>query len=191
MNVKSKPPVKVSANSDLELERITIERAKVDPQYFAPLYKKYYPSMFSFVFQRVENEDVAHDVTSEIFVKVLTKLHQYQNRGLPFGAWLFRIGYNEVMNQFRRQKNQRIVRVELEELENLSVELGEDVSSFKSDQIIQNLSQLRPQDFNIIELKYFENKSHEEIAQVLDLSTSATKVRLHRAIKSLKKLVHN
>ena len=92
-------------------ERTQIERAQQNPRYFAPLYERYHDAIFRYVYRRVDEEEQAYDITSSVFVKALQSIHKYEYRGLPFGAWLFRIAKSELYQSFRDQKVQRTVSI--------------------------------------------------------------------------------
>ena len=72
-----------------------VSEAKNDITRFSSLYDRYFEAIFSFIFRRTEDEDVADDICSQTFLKAMQNLHRYEFRGLPFSAWLFRIATNE------------------------------------------------------------------------------------------------
>ena len=69
-------------------EMLLINKAKGDPERFGPLYRKYHEQIFRYVHQRMDDEDLAFDVTSQVFMKALINLHKYEYRGVPFSSWL-------------------------------------------------------------------------------------------------------
>src|ERR1041385_1203338 len=75
---------------DPDEERI-IEEAKKDPASFKWLYETYFKRIFLFIYHKVESRNEASDLTSQVFLKAMQRLHQYQSRGLPFSSWLYRI----------------------------------------------------------------------------------------------------
>ncbi len=93
-------------NSDLhqEQEAIDIRRSQTDPEAFKPLYEKYFKKIFLFVLRRVNEKEIARDITQQIFLKALNSIRKFQLRGLPFSAWLFRIAINECNDYFRKTK---------------------------------------------------------------------------------------
>ena len=114
--------------SELEI----IEKAKVNPRHFSPLYNEYYESIFRYVIKRTNDKDVACDVTSNVFVKAITNISKYEYRGVPFSSWLFRIAKSEVYQSFRDQKAKRTVSLDkiavvkvLDELELDELELDD------------------------------------------------------------------
>src|SRR5436309_1622612 len=99
----------LSAKYHYSKERITreeevIKQAKYDPCKFDTIYNNYHEQIFMYVLKRVESEDTAADVTSQVFLKALTNLHRYKDMGFPFASWLYRIARNEVYNLYHQNK---------------------------------------------------------------------------------------
>ena len=80
----------------MQTEYEVVLQAKSDPEKFRSLYDTYYEPIFRFVYQRLENKDLAFDTTSQVFLKALTNLHKYEFKGVPFASWLYRIARSEV-----------------------------------------------------------------------------------------------
>jgi len=96
----------------LQEELIIIEKAKLNPQFFAPIYEKYHNSIFRYVHKRVDEAEIANDITSCVFVKALSALNKYEFRGVPFSSWLFRIAKSELYQSFRDKKANRTVNID-------------------------------------------------------------------------------
>ena len=90
----------ISNLTEIEL----IEKSKKDKRFFQPLYEKYYEQVFRLVFSRVQDMDLAGDITSEAFGKALSHLNDYKYQGYPLSAWLARIALNSCYDYFRAQK---------------------------------------------------------------------------------------
>ncbi|MFN5909809.1 MAG: RNA polymerase sigma factor, partial [Bacteroidota bacterium] len=79
-----------------------VSLAKQSQQYFGELYERYFERIFRFVFRRLGGmEDTAGDLTQQTFIKAMANLEKYEDRGLPFASWLYRIAQNEVTMYFR------------------------------------------------------------------------------------------
>ena len=85
-------------------ERRLVELARTEPAAFGQLYVLYVDRLFSYLRTYTENEEDAADLTQHVFLRALEALPGYQERGLPFGAWLFRIARNAATDTFRRQR---------------------------------------------------------------------------------------
>ena len=91
------------------IESALVARAKKDSQAFGELYERYVDRVYSYVYSRVQNVEDAEDLTARIFYRALDRLDGYEDRGLPFGAWLFRIAHNLVANWHRDQGRRTFV----------------------------------------------------------------------------------
>ena len=94
------------------IESALVARAKKDTQAFGELYERYVDRIYSYVYNRVQNAEDAEDLTARIFYRALDRLDRYEDRGLPFGAWLFRIAHNLVANWHRDQGRRTFVPID-------------------------------------------------------------------------------
>lgn len=173
----------------IEQEIIEINLAKKDPVKFAPLYERYFLQIFKYIFKRVESEEHANDICQQTFIKAMTKIKSYQHKGLPFSSWLYRIAQNEINQFYRTKKRARIVEVNDSDLPELFEEIEIDVREEQRQILIRAMDKLKPEEISLIEMKYFEKRSGQEIAEILDLSLSNVKVKLHRIVKKIKQLI--
>jgi RNA polymerase sigma-70 factor (ECF subfamily) len=81
-----------------------VERAKLDPTAFGELYDHYVGQIYRFVYSRLRSQDMAEDVTSEVFFKALRAIHRYKPSGHPFSAWLYQISVNAIADHYRSRK---------------------------------------------------------------------------------------
>jgi RNA polymerase sigma-70 factor (ECF subfamily) len=173
----------------IEQEAIEIDLAKKNPEKFAPLYERYFLQIFKYVFKRVESEELANDICQQTFIKALTKIGSYQHKGLPFSSWLYRIAQNEINQEYRNKKRARVVDVNDSELPELFEEIEVDINDERRKKLLNALKQLSPAEVSLIEMKYFEKRSGQEISEILDISLSNVKVKLHRTVKKIKNII--
>lgn len=179
----------IQRTDHLTEEESIIEKSQLDPVHFRPLYEKYFKRIFLFVHRRVGDQANSADITSQIFLKALTNIKKYEKRGLPFSAWLFRIALNECSNFFRKNKRERLVSLDTsavsELFEDLTAECRlEDLSR----QLPEILQQLSPEELQLIELRYFEQRPFREVGELLDITETHAKVRVYRALDKMKKM---
>jgi len=184
-----------------EEEKLLIEQAKENKEAFAKLYETYFQRIYNYILHRTSDIDLTEDLTSQVFMKVLDNIHKFEWRGLPFSAWLYRIASNEIMTYYRQNKH--VSNTNFEELEFIIADEGDSpldmVKSaekraeerMKYSAIRNTLDKLKPKYAEIIVLKYFEKKENDEIAMILNTSEGNIRIRLHRAIKKIKKLLIN
>lgn len=172
----------------LEEELVLIRQAKMDPERFGPLYTKYHEQIFRYVYQRMDDENLAFDVTSQVFIKAMNNLHKYEYRGVPFSSWLYRIAKSELYQAYRDRKAQRTVSVESMHLFEMIEEFEEEDNTANKRRLFQCLSLLKDQDLQMIEMRYFEKRSFREIGEILEISENNAKVKAFRALERLRKL---
>lgn len=175
--------------SQIDEEAQQVEAAKANPESFGVLYEKYHEQIFRYAYQRTGDKEVSFDVTSQIFLKAMTNLHKYESRGLPFGAWLFRIAKSEVYQLFRNNKANRTINVETSQLADLLEEFEEDGSDEKRQLLVEVLREIPEEDVQLIEMRFFEKRPFKEIAEINDITENYAKVKVYRIIEKMKKIV--
>ncbi|MEQ6119309.1 sigma-70 family RNA polymerase sigma factor [Reichenbachiella sp. MALMAid0571] len=176
-------------NIDEEIlkEEQLIEASKKDLGQFEYLYNKYYESIFRYVYHRTGDEDETADIVSKVFINAMNALDKYECRGLPFGAWLFRIASNETKKYFRGSKTMVLCIDEQKLAELWNCGQVEDESD--KVRIIEKLIEhLNEEEIVILQLKYFEDKNFKEIALLLNKKESAVKMKMYRALNKLKSM---
>ena len=174
---------------EINAEYQIITKAQENPHHFAPLYEKYYDAMFIYINRRVDDEDIAADLTAQVFFKSLKSIRSFQFRGLPFSAWLYKIALNEVNLFFKSQSShQRAVSLKehhidllFDEMQNMEPEMD------KHELVSRLLQKLSSEDLQLLELRFFENRSFREMAYLLNLTEINAKIRTYRVIDKLKK----
>ena len=136
----------------------------------------------------MDDEDLAFDVTSQVFMKALNNIKKYEYRGVPFASWLYRIAKSELYQAFRDKKAERAVNVESVHLFEIAEELEEDASDTNKKKMFACLSQLKENDMQLIELRFFEKRSFREMGEILELTENNAKVKTFRALEKLKQL---
>jgi RNA polymerase sigma-70 factor (ECF subfamily) len=173
---------------DEEQEAIDIKRSQTDPEAFKPLYEKYFKKIFLFTLRRVEEKELARDITQQVFLKALNSIRKFQLRGLPFSAWLFRIAINECNDYFRKSKKARLVTIDEQITESLFEEM---MADNRMDELKLRLpvilKTLTPDELQLIEFRFFEQRSFREIGLLLDITETYAKVKTYRALDKMKK----
>ncbi len=177
------------SRQQLDEEVLQIKAAIDNPQAFGVLYNKYYLRIFRYVFQRVEDEDTAADVTSVVFSKALFSLSKYQFRGVPFSAWLFRVAQNELNQLFRKNKVQKVVNVPLENLAQIAEDAAEENLEERIESLKKAMKDLSEDELELIEQRYFESRSYKEMSEILDMEENNARVKTFRVIQKLKNLL--
>jgi RNA polymerase sigma-70 factor, ECF subfamily len=175
----------------LEEEMVWVQKAKENPEFFGPLYKKYHEQIFRYVYQRMNDSETAFDVTSQVFLKAMKNINKFENRGVPFGSWLFRIAKSELFQTFRDKKAERTVNVESIVLFEMMDEMEESQSEINKKTLFKSLALLKEDTLQLIEMRFFEKRSFKEIGEILNLTENNAKVKCFRALEKLKQHFHN
>ena len=178
----------VSAEA-MQDEWAEIQAAQKNPALFRPLYDRYFEQIFHFIFKRTQDEGLCADLCSQVFLKAMHKLGGYKFQGVPFSAWLFRIASNEVAQHYRHAAKNRVVSIEDRNLGHMFEEMEEDKLAGMRELLIPSLDELRPNDLEILEMRFFEQRPFKEIADILEITESNAKVRTYRVLERLKKIM--
>jgi RNA polymerase sigma-70 factor (ECF subfamily) len=181
-------PLYHQSNQRMEEELNWIRRAQNDPESFGPLYRKYHEQIFRYIHQRMDDEEMDFDVTSQVFMKALNNLHKYEYRGVPFSSWLYRIAKSELYQAFRDRKAERTVNIESYQLFEMIDEFEEDNSEQNRKRLFESLAKMKEKDMQLIEMRFFEKRSFREIGEILEITENNAKVKAFRAIERLKEL---
>ena len=180
--------LQISRDVPLFDEVAQIDRAKKNPAHFAPLYKLYHERIFLYIFKRVDEAEIAYDITSCVFVKALTYLNRYEHRGVPFSSWLYRIAKSELNQSFRDKKAQRTVSIDSLQLGIVMEEFNIDEKEYQREILLKILPLLKEKQLQLIEMRFFERRSFKEIGEILELTENNAKVKTFRALNKLKEL---
>jgi RNA polymerase sigma-70 factor (ECF subfamily) len=178
---------KTVSEEAIQLEWQEIQAAQEDPAMFRPLYNRYYEPIFRFIFQRTADETLTADLCSQVFLKAMQRLRNYEFRGVPFSAWLYRIAMNEAAQHFRRRKKNRVVSIEDADLFEMMEEMEEGISEQEKWRLVDALDSLKEKDLELIEMRFFEHRPFKEIAEITGLTEGNAKVKTYRILDRLKK----
>ena len=164
---------------------------------FTYLLDHYWNEVYGFMLKRTENETDSEDITIETFSKAFDKIATY-NPEFQFNTWLIAIAKNVHIDMLRKKKSTLFVEITDEE-DHQAYNVA-DSSPSAEDELIteQNLSQLlqfikelKPHYQEVIQLRYFQEMSYQEIAEQLEEPLSNVKIKLLRAKKLLAEIIQS
>jgi RNA polymerase sigma-70 factor (ECF subfamily) len=170
----------------IKTEEDEIKLAQKDPKAFEPLYKRYFERITHYVYHRVESKELAFDITANTFYNALNKLSTYRSKGLPFGAWLYRIAFNEIQQHYRRAKTQGVLNVNKRGINEIADSVQENSFPINDEQLFEAIQQLKDEEVELINMRFFEDRSFKEIAEILEIGESACKMKLYRILEKIK-----
>jgi RNA polymerase sigma-70 factor (ECF subfamily) len=171
-------------------ERKIIEASKKNPERFGVLYERYYEKIFRFIYRRVEDKEKAFDITSQVFLNALVNIRSYEDKGVPFVSWLYRIAYNETMKACKQNDKLRAVHVKSEDFIDILQDMQEENKEEYYTRIAQAMEGLNEEELQLIEMRYFENRPFKEIGEIAGITENNAKVKLYRVIEKLKKNIN-
>jgi RNA polymerase sigma-70 factor (ECF subfamily) len=170
-----------------------IRKSLTDLEYFACLVLKYEFRLLGYV-KKISQSDQeeAEDILQEAFIKIWKNLNGYDPR-LTLESWLFRIVHNETISFWRKKTSfgkDRTVAIDDDRLlemfaEDQTSETNRDLT-FK---VIENVLPMLKQEYReVLVLKFLEDKSYEEISDILKIPEGTVATRINRAKKSFRAL---
>lgn len=173
----------------IEEEILLLKIKHGDQQAFVVLYERYVDPLFRFVAYRVRSQELAQDITSELFLKVWQRLTAHQARVQNLRAFLYQVARNLIADHYRSQQ----ATLPLEEAAQVaSTEAGSEVTidlKLSLAEVEQGLKELKGEWQEVVLLAYVEGLKPAEIALIIEKTPAATRVMLHRALKELKRLL--
>lgn len=186
------------ANSDLENspDAELIVLSVVDPEAFCVLYDRWAGPLLAFIYRRVGNPEVAADLLAETFATAFEKRAKFRDIGRPGSAWIYTIARSKVARYYRRKA------VELKAVERLKITVpqldDESLAAFEriaeSDEnagllVADAIGQIPSAEREAVQLRVIEDLEYREIASRLNCSTVTARVRVHRGLVRLTKLM--
>lgn len=196
----------IPPNKNTKEDKLLVQRAKEgDSKAFERLMKKYRKSVYYMILRMVRNADDADDLTQEAFAKAFTSIHNFDAK-FAFSTWLFRIASNNSIDYVRKK---RLTTVSIngdkegEDGGTIQIDIKDGALDPEEVQLKQQRHQyLRmaldriPESFRkLVELRYFDELSYEEIAQHLEIPLGTVKAKLFRSRElieeEMKKVIHD
>jgi RNA polymerase sigma-70 factor (ECF subfamily) len=166
-------------------------RAREDRDAFGALYQRHVTAIYRYVYYRVGNHEDAEDLTAKSFTRALNKISTYNDRGLPFTAWLYRIAHNVVANHHR--DNSRKPSLPLDDIDAFKAHNDDADHKIDDDRaraaLLHAIRKLPSERQHLIVLKFVEQKQNTEIGQIMNRSEGAIKSLYHRTLAQLREII--
>ena len=178
----------ISELDDAELVRLSL----ADPDRFSYIISRYQESLARYIRRLGANStEDTEDILQEVFLKVYLNLNDF-NPDLKFSSWIYRIAHNQVISHFRKRQARpeaHSLPIDSEGLQLLADDMALDHQSdihLRQEGILAALRQIDSKYQEILILKFFEDKSYQEISDILKKPAGTVASLLNRAKKSLK-----
>lgn len=171
-----------------EPESRLVEQAKSDPQAFGLLYERYVERIYNYVFYRTGNQQEAEDLTAKVFHKALDHISRYDNRGVPFSAWLYRIAHNLVANWHRDGARRKELPLEHQVHVSPARSRPEHLAEVTEEReaLLDAIQRLPSDRQQLILLKFIDSLPNAQIGDIMGRSEGAIKSLYHRTLIALR-----
>jgi RNA polymerase sigma-70 factor (ECF subfamily) len=155
---------------------------------FGQLYDAYMERIYRFVYFRVEDQQTAEDITSQVFLKAWSNLDRFSFVRTPYLAWLYTIAHNAVIDQYRTRKvTAALDDVQLSQHDHAEAVENEIDLSAEMRSIKEALQALTDDQQKVLTLKFIEGLSNNEIARHLGKREGAIRALQMRGLQALAK----
>lgn len=166
-----------------------ISRARAaDPQALAAIYERYAPGIFRYIYYRVGDVELAHDLQSDVFLRMLEGIERYEDRGWSIGSWLYRIAHARTIDSLRRRD--RHPQTPLDDWDGAADGPDADLEgSLRSSALRRAMAKLGEGQRRVLLLRHVYGLSLEETARQMGRTVGSVKALQHRAHERVAQLM--
>ena len=180
------------------IEALVLKVQQGDEASFAQLFEVWFDRVYRYTAYRVEAAE-CEDVVSDIFLKVVQHLPKYKSRpGVGFGAWLFRLAHNTIVDWYRRKKELLGSDLDSEDQDFFAAVVDaqpqpdENTNSlYDYQRVYRFLAKLKPDQREVLELKFLEGFSNKEIAEITGKTEGNIRILQLRALKEMRQYLQS
>lgn len=163
---------------------------KGDEEAFSVLYQRNVKKIYNYIYYRTGNVRDAEDLTARVFQRALKHITRYKKTNVPFSAWLYRIAHNLVANWHRDNQRKKEVPID----DQINIRSKQDIPDHEIEKkqevewLLRAVHQLPSNRQMVLILKYVEDLSNKEIAEIMGKSEGAIKSLYHRTLIELREI---
>lgn len=148
------------------------------------IYERYSAAIYRYIYYRVGDADQAEDLRADVFVRMLEGIHRYEDRGWPLSAWLYRIAHDRTVDMLRRRRTR--TQYPLQNW-NGTIDGPENqvATQLDCEEVRHTINRLTDDQRMVIQMRFLQEMSVQEVAQVLGRTEGAVKALQHRGIQAL------
>lgn len=180
----------MGGTSSVNIQECVAKAKSGDKESFGRLYDVFLDRIYRFVYFRVRLKEDAEDLTEHIFLKVFTGIGSFEERGLPFEAWLYRIARNEIIDFYRTKKLVSTLD-HAEGIPDTHIAPDEQLEQLLTYERVMDVLPNLPESYQeIIILKFIEDLDNSEISEIMQKPVDQIRVLQNRAIQKLRTLLN-
>jgi len=163
--------------------------AAQDRRAIGPLYTRYQPRLYRFLYRMVKDGGMAEELVNEVFLDVWRGAGRFEGRSSP-SSWMFSIAHNKAVSALRKRREKPLDEEEATEIAD-PAELQDDVVQHGDMRRLMKgcLDRLSPEHREVIELTYYQELSVREIAEIVDAPENTVKTRMFHARRRLREML--
>lgn len=165
-----------------------VAQARENPDAFGELYERHVRKIYNYIYYRTGNYQDAEDLTAKVFQRAFRHVHRFEDKGVPFSAWLYRIAHNLVANWHRDRSRRTIVPLETYHRDDDPAVHPEKeaIAGERTEVLLKIIRELPDERQQLLILKFVEHLSNAEIGAIMGRSEGAIKSLYHRTLKALR-----
>jgi RNA polymerase sigma-70 factor (ECF subfamily) len=173
-----------------EQQALLLRASRCDPAALTAVYDQYVGRIYTYIYRRVGEVELAEDLTGQVFMRMLEAVYAGRPWQTSFSGWLYRIAHNLVIDYYRRRG--RATFVDIDEVIAPSPH-GQPQPSVEamldSEQLRQALCKVTEEQAQVISLRFLEDLSIAETAEIMGKTEGAIKALQYRAVSALRRVM--
>jgi len=176
--------------TDLTDEQLVELVRTKDQELYSEVIRRYQTKLTHYLRKFINNSAELEDVLQDVFIKAFRNLNAF-NTKQKFSSWIFRIAHNEAINNIKKYKNEKLILDENEwEVIDEKIDLAESLDKkFSREKIVEAIMLLKEKYRVPIILFFFEEKTYEEISDILRMPVNTVGTLISRGKKNLQEIL--
>lgn len=171
---------------------LAIRIQKGDAELFGVIIERYQGKLFSYLYRLIGNQEEVQDILQDVFIKAFRNMKSY-DAGRKFSSWIYRIAHNEAINHLKRRSLRRLISWEdivstRDKLMTSETEDGADKAWVRKEiigEVDEAINRLPIKYKQVLALRYYSEKSYEEISEILQKPVNTVGTLINRAKKKM------
>ena len=174
----------------LEQQELLERASRCDQAALGALYDQYVEKIYSYIYHRVGQVEVAEDLTGLAFMRMLEAIRMGRAWRSSFSGWLYRIAHNLVIDHYRKRGRASFVDIDEVTAESPDGEPSHSVEArLDSERLRRALDQVTEEQAQVITLRFMDGLSIAETAAVMSKTEGAIKALQYRAVMALRRVM--
>ncbi len=181
-------------NANITDNQIVKKIIKEDKDAYSLIVERYQSRLYTYIFRLTNHREEATDILQEVFLKAYKNIKGF-NQKKKFSSWIYRIAHNESVNWLK--KNTKVKKQSIDDDEN-KIDIADDLdltqqleTDTEKEELVEKMHKLPSNYKEVLVLRYMEERSYEEIGEIVKKSTNAVGILINRAKKRLAEIYDN